>query len=286
MNSKMTDSMASGSFWKKTGMLAATVFLSHMAFTSGAFSPTAFAPVAQAQPDLNNAPKGENPPPRNRPNRPGRGDNNENRRSPEDNVRRMLAQAGVDDAATQTAVLDYIKTDMEARGPLREQGAKIFRALREGAVTDDQLLALVTDYRAAQQAEKARREQAEANLDAKINYSKNPRLEAMLLLSGLIGDGPMMFQGGGRGGPGERGGRGGRGGQGNAGEKGNAGNREERQKKMLERFDTNKDGKLDDAEKAAMQEFMQKRREQRQNGDQPNGDKPNAAPAMQDQDDA
>jgi hypothetical protein len=268
----MNSNIAGSSFWKRTGMLAATIFVSHMAFTSSTFSP-----VAQAQPDLNNAPKADNPPPRNRPNRGGRGDN-ENRRSPEENVRMILAQAGVNDAATQTAVLDYIKADIEARSPLREQGKSLLKALQAGAVTDDQLLALVTDYRAAQQAEKARRERAQADLDAKINYSKNPRLEAILLLTGLIGDGPMMFQGG-RGGPGERGGRGGQ--PGPRGQE-NAANREERQKRMLERFDTNKDGKLDDAERAAMQAEREKRREQRQNGG-----KPDAAPAaMPDQGDA
>lgn len=68
----MDSNKTSSSFWKKTGVLAATVFVSHMAFTSGAFSPSSFAPVAQAQPDLNNAPKGDNPPPRERPNRPNR----------------------------------------------------------------------------------------------------------------------------------------------------------------------------------------------------------------------
>ena len=179
----MNNNGISSSLWKKTGMLAAAVFVSHMAFTSGTFSPSAFSPVAQAQPDLNNAPKGDNPPPRARPNRPNRGQNG---RTPEDNVRQMLTQAGVNDAATQTAILDYVKADIDARAPLRDQGKKILQALRDGAVTDDQLLALVTDYRAAQQAERTRRTQAEAALDAKINYSKNPRLESVLLNIGAL----------------------------------------------------------------------------------------------------
>jgi hypothetical protein len=254
----MNSNTAMNSFWKKTGILAATIFVSHMAFTSSTFSP-----VAQAQPDLNNAPKGDNPPPRNRPNRGDKG-NNEKRRNPEENMRKLLTQAGVNDDATQNAIFNYIKDDINARGPLREQGKSLYKALQAGAVTDDQLLALVTDYRAAQQAEKARREHAQADLDAKINYSKNPRLEAILLLAGLIGDGPMMFQGGPGGQPGAKG-------QG----KGKGMTREERQQKMLERFDVNKDGKLDDAEKAAMRVEIQKRRDQREK----NGGKPNAAPA-------
>lgn len=278
----MNNATAINRLWKKTGILAATVFVSQMAFTSATFAPSGLAPAAQAQPDLNNAPKAENPAARNRPNRGG---NKDNRRTPEENVRQIMTQAGVNDAATQTAILDYIKADMEARAPLREQGKTLYNALQGGAVTDDQLLALVTDYRSAQQAETERRKQSQADLDAKINYTKNPRLEAMLLLTGLIGDGPMMFQGGGRGGgpggPGMRGG--GPGGPGQPGAKGGGKGmtREERQQKMLERFDTNKDGQLDDAEKAAMQE---KRREQREKG----GAKPKAAPApaMEEQDNA
>ncbi len=279
----MNSNTAMNRLWKKTGMLAATIFVSHMAFTSGAFSPSSFAPVAQAQPDLNNAPKGDNPPPANRARRGGGQDN---RRNPEENVRQIMAQAGVNDEATQTAILDYIKADMQARAPLREQGKSLYNAVQAGAVTNDQLLALVTDYRSAQQSETARRKEAQADLDAKINYTKNPRLEAILLLTGLIGDGPMMFQGGGRGGPGGQGGgqgpRGGR--EGQPGGKGGGGKgmtREERQQKMLERFDTNKDGQLDDAEKAVMQK-RREQREQREKGGQPNA----AAPAMQNQDDA
>lgn len=189
-------------------------------------------------------------------------------------MRQMLTQAGVNDATTQTAVLDYIEADMEARRPLREQGNKIFRALRDGAVTNDQLDALVTDYRSAQQAETARREKAQTDLDTKINYSKNPRLEAVLLLSGLVGDGPMMFQGGGRGGPGEGGGRGGQPGAKGQGQEEKRYDSRRTPAETLERFDTNKDGKLDDTEKAAMQAEIQRRREQR-----PNANKPNNAPA-------
>lgn len=260
------------SLWKKGALMAAGIFLSHMAFTSPALSPS-----AQAQPDLNNAPKAENPAGRNRPNRPNRPERNQNRqegqRNPEDGIRRMMQQAGVADETTQNTVLEYMKNDMQARRPLREQGQKVFRALQGGAVTDDQLAALITDYRAAQQAEKTRREQAQAELDAKIQFSKNPRLEAMLLLTGLIGDGGLVVMPngmGGRGGPGEN-----RRGQGGGAGGGNAANREERQKRMLERFDKNKDGKLDAAEEEAMREQARQRREQRGN----RGQNAPAAPA-------
>lgn len=237
-------------------MLGAAAFISHMMFTSATFSPG-----AQAQPDLNNAPKGDNPPPRERRNR----NNRDNAlMGPEQNLRRLMTQAGIGEGATQDAILEYVRADLQARQPLREQGGKLIQALRAGAVTDEQMAALVADYRAAQQVEKTRREQAEADLDAKINYSKNPRLEAMLLLSGVIGEGgglmmPRGFGGGGRGGgPG-------------GGQFQNPEQREQRRQRMLDRFDANKDGKLDEQEEAAMRA---QRQQEGQPGGQPAGQQP------------
>lgn len=235
-------------FLKKGVMLGTAVLLSQMALT------------AQAQPDLNEAPKGDNPIVNQRPKKNG---NNADAA-----IRKMLVQGGVADIATQDAVLAFVKEDTEARRPMREQGAKLFQALRAGAITDEQFLALVTDYRAAQQAEKVRREEAQDALDEKIHFTDNPRLEAMLLLAGLIGDG-VPFMNGGQAGFNVRGGQFGQ----NAMAKGeNAQKREENRKKMTERFDKNADGKLDVDETAAWKQWRQERKEKRQ-------DKADQAPA-------
>lgn len=256
-------------FWRKGAMLGAAAFISHMMFTSATFSPG-----AQAQPDLNNAPKGDNPPPRERQNRNPRNNRDNNLQGPEQNLRRLMTQAGIGEGATQDAILEYVRNDLHARGSLREQGTKLIQALRAGAVTDEQMAALVADYRAAQQAEKSRREIAEAQLDAKINYSKNPRLEAMLLLAGVIGEGGglMMPPGFGGGGQGRRGGGQG-GGQGD-GQAPNPQEREARRQRMLERFDANKDGKLDAQEEATMREQRQQQGAQQGGGQQGNGQPP------------
>jgi hypothetical protein len=226
--------------------------------------------VAWAQPDLNEAPKADNPPENNRPRRNMQMNMEERRKAMEDRMREMLVHVGVNEAATQDAILAYVQTDLEARRPMREQTTKLFKALN-GGVTDAQLLALVTDYRAAQEAEKARRETALQELDAKIHYTQNPRLEAILLLAGLLGDGQgnmMLMGGGGRGGNGF-GGQGGQGMQGN-----NAQRREQMQQRMLQRFDKNNDGKLDADEQAAAQQWRQERRQNRNNA-QPNGNAAN-----------
>lgn len=244
-------------FLRKGVAVAAAIFFSQL------------APVAQAQPDLDNAPKGDNPPARQRPPRPANGMG-----VPDEAIRKMMEMGGVPEVATQDAVLAYMKDDMAARRPLRELGMKLFQALRAGDINDDQMLALVTDYRAAQEAEKVRREQAQEALDAKVNYSQNPRLEAMLLLAGLIGDGGGLIGPGGvagfNGRPNQR--RNAQGGNildgaaapgGNA-QAPNAQRREENRKKLLERFDKNANGQLDPDENAALKQWREERRAARQ----------------------
>lgn len=237
---------------KNGAMLAAVVFLSQMTL------------VARAQPDMNEMPKAENPAPRARPNRPANGMG-----ISDEAIRKMMEMGGVPDVATQDAVLAYMKEDVEARRPLRDTGMKLFQALRAGDITNEQMLALVADYRAAQQAEKVRREQAQDALDAKVNFTQNPRLEAMLLLAGLVGDGGSL-PGAGQGGFNMRNNQGGNNQGGNQGA--NAQQREEHRKKMLERlerFDKNANGQMDPEEIAAMRQWRQERREQRQQKNNP-----------------
>lgn len=272
-------------FWKRGMVIGAGVLVSQLAWT----------PNAHAQPDPNDAAKAVNPPENNRlprQNAYNRGGNPaEMQQRMEAGMRQMLTQAGVNDAPTQDIVLAYVKVDTDARSPMRMQSMKLWQAVRGGGVTDDQLLALVTDYRASQQAEKVRREKAEADLEAKIHFSKNPRLEALLLLSGMIGDGgnPMMMGGGrGMGGGGRGPNAGGAAGMnGQLGQPGGPQNIGDMRKKMQEKFDKNGDGTLDADEKAAFEQWRAERRKERENqqqdqppapGGNPNGNNDNPPP--------
>jgi hypothetical protein len=296
----MTRNFSRKNLWGRSVLVGAGVLAAQMACTS----------LAQAQPDPNDAPKAANPPENGRQGRQGnRGGNPEEmKKRVEDGMRQMMNQAGVNDAPTQDIILAYVKADTEARGPLRQQSMKLFQAVRNGGVTDDQLLALITDYRASQEAEKVRRKSAEADLEAKVHFSKNPRLEAMLLLGGLIGEsgggGPMFMGGGGggnrrggqNGGPNAQGfgapngqpGQNGVGRQNGAGApngQGARGNRPEmtpQQRELIQQkrkeFDKNGDGQLDEQERTAFRQWMRDNRQQFQNAApnnaQPNGDNP------------
>lgn len=141
-------------------------------------------------------------------------------------LRRTMNEAGFTQTATQDAVIAFMAAQDEAAQPLRDQMRKLGEAMRDTTVTDAQMAPLLADFRMAVEAERARRAKALKDLDAKIGYSKKPRLDAMLTLAGIIGDEASLVGGGGRGmgdGRGMGGGRGGWPGGGGAGGDGRGG---------------------------------------------------------------
>lgn len=117
---------------------------------------------------------------------------------------------GVEEVAPETA--NTTNLDAEMRVSLRQQktaanalaenafGATSFGMVTPGAIApdsdarvlasqdDEELRALVATMRQMQAAERERRLAREAELDAKLHFRDNPRLEAALLLLGIIGD--------------------------------------------------------------------------------------------------
>ncbi len=154
----------------------------------------------------------------------------------ENRLKRMMTNLGVADEAVQNAIIAHLKTEIETRRPMREQTMRLQHALRDQSTPDAQIKLLAAEMRAAVEADRQRRIEADKHLDEQIAYSQKPRLEAMLLLLGVIGDGAMMLPLN----PPLRH---------NDDEAG-----EKRRQLMLQRYDKNNDGKLDEAEKAARDE--------------------------------
>ena len=152
-------------------------------------APLALAPRAQAQPDVNNAPKADNP--ANRPARPNRPQNTPEERAARQAqwMKKQMERVGVTDPAQQTALTDYIQSETEARGKLGESGRALSTALRTEAVTDVQVAALLNAYNGAVEDDKIRRAAAQKKLAEKIDLLKFPRVEAFLTVMGLYGDG-------------------------------------------------------------------------------------------------
>jgi len=151
---------------------------------------------AYAQPDINNPPKAANPPNRNRAGQKAAGlragPAGEDRRARL--VRRMLALQGVGDKKLMEAISAHLQKQDEAERPVAEAGMKVAEALRARALAPAQMDTLYHDYKAAVDQYLAQRKQAEAELDKKIGFSKNDRLQAILLLAGVIGDAPSPFE--------------------------------------------------------------------------------------------
>jgi hypothetical protein len=143
-------------------------------------------------------------------------------------IRRALEGGGFTAATIQDPVVAYAKAQDAAITPLQDLARQLVEAVSTPGVTDDKIAALLKQFQEAVAAEKARRKTARAELDKKINFSKQARLEALLTSLGLVGEDSLGLGalggfggrggfGGPGGGPGGAGGPGGRGGQNNQG---------------------------------------------------------------------
>ena len=119
-------------------------------------------------------------------------------------LQRQLERAGYTDATIVEAVKTYMTDREAARQLLRSAANALSDALADENSTDAEITRLTDDLDAALATEKTRTLGAEADLDKQINFSKVPKLKAVLMLSGVIGEGAAYLgpQGGGRGGRG------------------------------------------------------------------------------------
>jgi hypothetical protein len=98
-------------------------------------------------------------------------------------------QAGFNDLELQETVWNWLIEQETARRPVRKAARKVYLGITGGgALTDQQLEEAMADYQATAEDEKARREIAVAELDKKIGFSAKPKLRALLMISGYIGD--------------------------------------------------------------------------------------------------
>lgn len=149
-----------------------------------------FASLSFAQPDVNNAPKGENPQNRRAGDAARRIQMNQMERT-----RNQLKKLGVVEIKQQEAVLAFVQSEVKAREELVSKGEKLNQSLRNEGLTTAQIAGALNDYQAAIDDNKVRREKAIAAFKKEVDYSKNPRLESFLVLAGVIGDGPVVAAG-------------------------------------------------------------------------------------------
>ncbi len=112
----------------------------------------------------------------------------ERRQQTEEKLRALMVNLGISGAASQDAIIDYLTEDELARSSLRDAEKRLLTGLRRD-VPPERMRDLLGDYRAAIEDEKSSRIAAQRKLDARIGYSLDPRLESVLWLMGVLGDG-------------------------------------------------------------------------------------------------
>jgi len=145
-----------------------------------------------AQPDPNNAPKAANPAPAPAPGNWGAMTPEQRQQAimqmMQGGLRMFMTRGGFPEQKIQDAVVDFMTQQEKEREQVRDQSAKMVQALLNNEMKDEDVANQLANFRAAVDVMKGNREAALADFDAKIEYSRKPRLEAFLTMVGLLGD--------------------------------------------------------------------------------------------------
>ena len=171
-----------------------------------------------AQPNPNDAPIGQNPPnqiPGGRGGQGGRGGfgrnltaaqrtqlDEQNRQMRDIQQRQSLTMAGVTETAAQDAIIAFLKEQDAASQKLRARWNAVIQAAADTATTDTKMATVLNEFRSAVEDERSRRETSRSALATTLDLAKNPRLDAQLMISGVLGDEAAFVNGGGQGGRG------------------------------------------------------------------------------------
>jgi hypothetical protein len=105
----------------------------------------------------------------------------------EDRLRESLTRHGFAQEELQNAVVEFSRVIESDRRTIREKSGKLREGMDQRA-SDAQIVNLLADLRRSVAYAKIRRDRGRRVLNAKISFSKKPRLDAVLSLSGLGGD--------------------------------------------------------------------------------------------------
>jgi len=106
----------------------------------------------------------------------------------ENGLRSTLTQAGFPEKNLQEAILDFIYAQNQARIKAQETGSKVLKAMGDKPEAATDITPIFTDYLNAVETAKTQREEATKALDEEIEFSKKPRLKALLTIYGIIGE--------------------------------------------------------------------------------------------------
>lgn len=99
----------------------------------------------------------------------------------------VMANAGITDDTVKDAIRAFVAAQQEARKPLLEMARQITLELGKADMTNEQIAARLKEFRTATAVDQKRYETALQELDTKIGYTKNARLETFLMMAGILG---------------------------------------------------------------------------------------------------
>lgn len=107
-------------------------------------------------------------------------------------MRGLMTGMGLVSSSTQDAILAFVSADEEGKRKVREAGRKLLVGIRRDA-PPERLKTLLSEYQSAIEGEQSRRGRAQTALDAQVGYSLDARLESLLWLLGVLGQGQSAF---------------------------------------------------------------------------------------------
>lgn len=139
----------------------------------------------------------------------GGGRSNRGNRASNDAMKQMMEAAGITDFDVQDAIVAYVAEQNRARATLFQLAQTAAVALQAPTVApinvaageaatagaDSKVAATFKAYEIAVNAENERQEKALKELDAKIKYSKTPRIKAFLTLVGILNNDVLAIGG-------------------------------------------------------------------------------------------
>ncbi len=107
-------------------------------------------------------------------------------------MRDLMTRTGITSVATQDAILEFERNDEDDKRAVREAGRNLWNGVRRDAPAE-RLRALLGDYQKTIEEARARRAHAQTALDARVGYSLDARLESLLWLFGVLGEGQIVL---------------------------------------------------------------------------------------------
>jgi hypothetical protein len=108
--------------------------------------------------------------------------------SGDDRQRYLMKTAGVTDTAVQDPIIAFVNEQAQKRQPVTEAARKLSDLMADANSTPDAISAQLETLRTASKEFRTWKEGALKELDAKIGYTKDSRLQSLLVLVGILGD--------------------------------------------------------------------------------------------------